>query len=148
MVDWTRQQAKQAVELMLSHSHQISLPEIRSPDQTIEQDRMFIDFDSFETVDLDGSIVDFIIRKGSAEVLVGLSDGWLKLTPEQRSRIENAGKSFMILRIDLTDDWAKTLYTNVNPRSVVLEPFGTVEHHTQTAYWVYHNRYGWQNGAQ
>ena len=133
---------------MLSRHKQISLPEVRAPDGEQLQQRMFIDFDSVDRIDRDGSLVDFIVRKGSAEVLIGLSEGWLSLTEQQRERIESAGKSFMILRTDLTDDWAATLYSNTNPRTIVLEPFGTVEHHTQTAYWVYHNRHGWQNGAQ
>lgn len=144
----SRQQAKETVAIILDRNKQISLPEIRSPDGEQLQDRMFIEFDSIDRVDRDGSIVDFIIKKGSAEVLIGLSDGWLSLTADQRERIESAGKSFMILRTDLTDDWAKTLYTSVNPRSITLGPFGTVEHHTQTAYWVYHTKHGWQNGAQ
>lgn len=144
----THSQAKQTVNQMLSTVKTISLPEIRSPDQAVLQNRMVIEFDSFERIDREGSVVDFIIRKGSGEVLLGLCDGWLKLTDQQRERIEDAGKSFMILRTDLTDDWAKTLYCSTNPREVVIEPFGTLEHHTQTAYWVYHNKHGWQNGAQ
>ena len=147
-MNWTHSQAKQTINQMLTTGKTISLPEIRSPDQTVLQNRMVIEFDSFERIDRAGSVVDFIIRKGGGEVLVGLCDGWLRLTDQHRERIEGAGKSFMILRIDLTDDWAKTLYCSTNPREVLIEPFGTLEHHTQTAYWVYHNRYGWQNGAQ
>jgi hypothetical protein len=144
---------KQTVFSLLKNIKQIHLPEISNPEDlslapVLKQKAMFIEFDDVKLVDARGSIVDFIITKGSGEVLVCLNDGWLKLTDQQRSKIESAGKSFVVMRTDLTNDWHSTICYGSNKTDIKVGPFGVVESYTKTTYWVYHNKWGWQNGAQ
>lgn len=109
---------------------------------------MCIKMDSVQNIAREGSIVDWIAKRGESEVLIGLSDGWLSLTDEQRDRIESAGKSFLIWRTDLIEDWHTAVKTGLQRREIELPYLGTVTEEVQVAYWVYHNKWGWQNGAQ
>lgn len=140
---------KQRITNILTRNHTIALPFIRSTDgrETLQK-WMTIQVDSVNVVDRQVSIVDWIAVKGGSEVWIGLSDGWLQLTGEQRERIESSGKSFMIWRTDLIDDWVTAVATGQQNRQIELPYIGMVTEELQVAYWVYHSKWGWQNGAQ
>lgn len=137
-------------ESLLKQRCSVTLPEIRDREdwRNVIQNQQLVDFNEYQRVDNPNSVVDFILRKGGHEVLVGITDGWLKLTPEQRDRIESAGKSFLIFRADLITDWSTAHYYSKVLRDIKHELLGTVREEIEAAYWVYHSKHGWQNGAQ
>ncbi len=105
------------------------------------QNGMQVRFDSCTRVDKPGSIVDFVIRKGSSELLIGLWDSEVSLTPEQRRVIDVADRSY--LAIDTR------LITSSHQVEQVIK-FGDLPYNAhgfrgqlQVINWVYHKRFEW-----
>lgn len=139
---------KQRINEILQRDRRICLPSITAETGETLCRKMHINMDNVQFIARYGSLVDWIAKRADSELLIGLSDGWLQLTEQQRERIEQAGKSFMIWRTDLITDWVTAIGTGQQRRQIELQPFGIVTEELQVCYWVYHNRYGWQNGAQ
>lgn len=104
------------------------------------QKEMVVNFDSFMMADKPGSIVDFIIRKGSSELLIGVWPAGYVLTDDQIAQIERAGRSYICMLADFC--YADTV-TNMVVDGGIYETtkLGTSKIHT--TYWVYHAKHGW-----
>jgi len=137
------------IETAINSCGFICIPEIQSlPDLTgivpvikILQKPALIKFDSCTTVSKTGSIVDFVVKKGSQELLVGVWPNGYHLTDDQMQRIEKAGKSYVAILGEWIDSDNVTQALETGRITVDKFDIGTAE--LQIFYWVYHARHGW-----
>tara|TARA_R110000850_G_C9584697_1_gene426685 strand:+ start:58 stop:477 length:420 start_codon:yes stop_codon:yes gene_type:complete len=137
------------VEKALNHFGVIYIPAIDStPEQTplcrvthVKQKHQRVTFDEARRVDKQGSIVDFIIKKNSVELLLGLWDKDFVLTDDHRRLIEKSGRSYLALMTDnLTIDNMEQAIKLGDIRYTLHDFKGNLSVIT----WVNHSKYGWQ----
>lgn len=143
-------QSKDLIEKALKHYGKVFLPDVIGPMNTegfvnttkTLQQAAVINFDSVNRVSRDGSIVDFVIKKGSQELLIGVWPMGHKLTDDQCDQIDKAGRSYIAILGEWVqrDNIASALGSGTIPSTEnALGGQGQVI----TSYWVYHSRHGW-----
>lgn len=144
------EQSKDLIDRALQHYGKIYLPDAVGPTNTegfvntikTLQNAAVIQFDSANRVSRDGSIVDFVIKKGSQELLIGVWPMGYKLTDAQCAQIDKAGRSY----IAILGEWiersniASAIGSGVIPST---ENALGGQACIPTSYWVYHARHGW-----
>ena len=133
----------------LDHYGFICLPQLDSPPEQsglvpiikMLQPPALIKFDSFDRVSKSGSIIDFVIRKGQQELLVGVWPNGYTITPDQQQRIESAGRSYVAILGEWID--RSNVKQALEQGVITAETTGLGETVLHTSYWVYHARHGW-----
>lgn len=137
------------IEYILATDGTIWIPEVRTEPikgnavnviNTLQKG-MRVKFDSFSRVDKSGSVVDFIVTKGSQQLLIGVWPMGFELSNEQLQRIDDAGRSYIAIHCGFLD--AENVKTAVTMGSVVDEVVVGQIGRIYTNYWIYHAKHGW-----
>lgn len=144
------EQSKDLIDRALQHYGKIYLPDVIGPLVTggfvpttkTLQNAAVIDFDSVNRVSRDGSIVDFVIKKGSQELLIGVWTMGHKLTDAQCDQIDKSGRSYIAILGEWIDrgNISSALGQGTVPST---ENALGGQACIPTSYWVYHARHGW-----
>ena len=97
--------------------------------------------DSIQRVDKEGSIVDFIARKKGSELFIGLNNGSVQLSENDRKRLETAGKSYITINVSKLDK--DNMETALRTGSIHHD-FHKFDAKLVTTEWIYHKKHGWQ----